>query len=532
MAKDHKREMTDADDPKHGSGSARKRDSAPGGDPSHGRDRGDRAGRLVVVSNRLPIVLTKRDDGQWDAERGSGGLVTAMAPVLRDRGGLWIGWAGTAETEGLDEALENASEGIGYSLIPVHLSAEEEDLYYRGFSNEIVWPLFHDLQSHCNFDPDYWEAYQNVNRRFASVVAEQTKPSDFVWVHDYHLMLAARELRGLGVKARLGFFLHIPFPPLDVFVKLPWRFEILLALLRYDLIGFQTMRDRRNFIQCLRALVGSAETCGRGQVCDLELDHDKLRVGAFPISIDFAGFEREARSHEVAESAWHVHENLPDRQIVLGIDRMDYTKGIRYRLEAFRLLLRQHPELRNRVTLVQVVVPSRRGIPEYETLKTTIEGLVGEINGEFTGPSGWIPIHYLYRPLTRTELLGYYRAAEIALLTPIKDGMNLVAKEYCAASLEENGVLVLSEFAGAAAELQKGAILVNPYDIVGVADAIHHAIHMPPDERRERMRRLRQSIRRRDIFWWVDSFLNAAIAKSLESFPVVADYVPDGAPEI
>ncbi len=514
MAIDSNRELTDSEDaaPRPATGS-----------PTE---------RLVVVSNRLPVVVTRGDGGAWETETGSGGLVTAMAPVLRDRGGLGIGWPGTPESEGLDEALERAAQGTGYSLIPVPLSPGEEAGYYRGFSNEIIWPLFHDLQSHCNFDPAYWETYQSVNQKFARVVDERTGPDDFVWIHDYHLMLAARELRGMGVKSRLGFFLHIPFPPLDIFVKLPWRFEILLALLRYDIIGFQTMRDRRNFIQCVRALVGSAETCGRGQVCDLELDHDRLRVGAFPISIDFKSIEDGARSHEVAESAWHVHENLPDRQIVLGIDRMDYTKGIPYRLEAFRHLLTHHPELQNRVTLVQVVVPSRRGIPEYDTLKTTIERLVGEINGEFTGQSGWIPIHYMYTSLNHCELLGYYRAAEIALLTPLKDGMNLVAKEYCAASLEESGVLILSEFAGAAAELQKGAILVNPYDVVRVSDAIHQAIHMPPDERHERMRKLRRSIRRRDIFWWVDSFLEAAIAKNLDSFPVVADYVPDGAPEI
>lgn len=482
--------------------------------------------RLVVVSNRLPIVLT-RDGREWRVERGSGGLVTALAPVLKNRGGLWIGWTGTTETDGVQEALADVTEGIGYALVPVTLTPEEEANHYRGFSNEILWPLFHDLQSHCNFDPAYWEVYQHVNHKFARVIAENTSTDDFVWIHDYHLMLAARELRRMGVRSKLGFFLHIPFPPLDLFVKLPWRSEVLRALLEYDIIGFQTMRDRRNFIQCLRALVGATEYCSRGQVCELEIEKERLRVGAFPISIDFRAFEDEARSREVAESAWHIHENLPNRQIVLGIDRMDYTKGIPYRLEAFRYLLAHNPGLWNRISLVQVVVPSRRGIPEYEALKTTIEQLVGEINGQFTSQSGWIPIHYIYRPLDRYELLGYYRAAEIALITPLKDGMNLVAKEYCASSLEENGVLILSEFAGAAAELQRGAILVNPYDIVGVADAINHAFHMPPDERHARMHKLRQTIRRHDIFWWVDSFLRASIAKSLDSFPVIADYVPD-----
>ncbi|MBD3348528.1 MAG: trehalose-6-phosphate synthase [Candidatus Eisenbacteria bacterium] len=493
---------------------------------------GTSQGRLVVVSNRLPIVLTRKSGGGWNVEPGSGGLVTAMAPVLRNRGGLWIGWPGTTEWDGVEDALRKLDPSTGYSLIPVRLTREEEEKYYRGFANEVVWPLFHDLQSHCNFDPAYWDTYQNVNRKFAEVVAQHTGPQDFVWIHDYHLLLAATELRAMGVKSKLGYFLHIPFPPLDIFVKMPWRLELLLALLQYDIIGFQTMRDRRNFLQCLRALVGAADLCGRGQVCDIELEHDKLRLGAFPISIDYKWFASRAGSKEVAESAWHVHENLPDRKIVLGIDRMDYTKGIPYRLEAFRHLLRTNPELRNKLTLVQVVVPSRRGIPEYDALKTHIERLVGEINGEFTSQSGWVPIHYSYRSLDHYELLGYYRACEIALITPIKDGMNLVAKEYCASNIEENGVLILSEFAGAAAELQKGALLVNPYDVVRMSEAISRAYHMKPDERHARMRRLRRSVRKRDIFWWVDSFLEAAIAKNLDSFPVIADYVPDGAPDI
>jgi len=483
--------------------------------------------RLVVVSNRLPVVLTK-DGGGWGVEPGSGGLVTALAPVLRDRGGLWIGWPGTSDQDGLSDALKDVAEGTGYSLVPIVLTRDQEAKHYRGFSNEIVWPLFHDLQSHCRFDPVYWDVYQEVNREFARVIVENTSPDDFVWVHDYHLMLVARELRRIGATSRLGFFLHIPFPPLDLFVKLPWRREILGALLQYDLIGFQTMRDRRNFIQCVRALVGPAESSGRGQVCELNLGAETLRVGAFPISIDFGAFERDAASREVSESAWHVHENLPERQIVLGIDRMDYTKGIPYRLQAFRQLLTHHPDLRSRITLVQVVVPSRRGIPEYEALKSETEQLVGEINGEFTDQTGWIPIHYSYRSLDRYELLGYYRASEIALVTPLKDGMNLIAKEYCASSLEENGVLILSEFAGAAAELQRGAILVNPYDILGVSEALYKAFRMPPSERHSRMHRMRQTISKHDIFWWVDSFLKASIAKSLDSFPVVEEYVPDG----
>jgi trehalose 6-phosphate synthase/phosphatase len=481
--------------------------------------------RLVVVSNRLPVVLSDKG-GNWITEPGSGGLVTALAPVLRDRGGVWIGWPGAAMRPGMDELIRAAAADPGYSLVPVPLDDDEVSYYYKGFSNEVIWPLFHDLQTRCNFDPDYWDYYREVNRKFAHVTAENTDDDDFIWVHDYHLMLMAEELRKLGRKAKLGFFLHIPFPSLDIFVKLPWRSQLLRALLSFDLVGFQTLRDRRNFTQCLRALVDQVSTRGgRGQVCEIDAEAATVRAGAFPISIDFRQFEAEAGSKEVAETAWQIHENLPERQIILGVDRMDYTKGIPERLKAFRRFLELYPEHRDRVTLVQVVVPSRRGIPEYEDLKTEIERLVGEINGQFTGRSAWVPIHYIYGSLERRDLLGYYRSSEIALLTPYKDGMNLVAKEYCACSLEENCVLVLSEFAGAAAELQGGALLVNPYDIVGMAEAIHEAVEMPPAERHRRMHRLRRTLRRHDIFWWVDSFLRASIEKDLGSFPVVADYV-------
>ena len=477
----------------------------------------------MVVSNRLPVVLSSAD-GHWKSEPGSGGLVTALAPVLRNRGGLWVGWPGTPVVSGVEDALGRATADAGHSLVPVSLTQQDVDLYYRGFSNEIIWPLFHDLQTRCNFDPDYWESYQAVNRRFAEVTAANTSDDDFVWVHDYHLMLMAQQLRELGKKMRLGFFLHIPFPPLDIFVKLPWRDQILRALLSFDLVGFQNLRDRRNFVQCLRELVGDVTTQrGSGQVCEIRAEETCMRSGVFPISIDFRQFEEDAGSREVAESAWHIHENLPNRQIILGVDRMDYTKGIPERLKAFRRLLEKHPEHRGKITLVQVVVPSRRGIPEYEELKTEIEQLVGQINGRFTEQSAWVPIHYIYRSLDRLELLGYYRASEMALLTPYKDGMNLVAKEFCACSLEENCVLILSEFAGAAAELQQGALMVNPYDIAGMADAIHEAIIMPPDERHQRMHSLRRTIKRHDIFWWVDSFLKASIEKDLQSFPPAPD---------
>lgn len=486
--------------------------------------------RLVVVSNRLPFVLAPTGNGHWRLTPGTGGLISALVPVLSNRGGMWIGWPGTDdEVPGLEDILGDAVRDAGYTFKPVMLTSAEREKFYHGFSNEVIWPLFHDLQTNCNFDPSYWSVYQEVNRKFARAIARHTKPEDFIWVHDYHLMNVAKELRAHGLKSRTGFFLHIPFPPFDIFVKLPWRFELLSALLDYDLIGFQTSRDRRNFIQCIRILMPDASINGKGQVMLLKVGGREVRVGAFPIGIDFGEFAKKAASPEVGERAQQIRADLPNRKIILGVDRLDYTKGICHRFEAFRNLLSRYRELHRKVTLMQVVVPSRELIPKYHDLKMEVERLVGEINGQFT-QSGWVPIHYIFRPLSRTELVAYYRTAHVALVTPLKDGMNLVAKEFCAASIDEESVLILSEFAGAAAQLQKGALLVNPYNIEGVAEALLAAYGMPLEERRARMRKLRRAVRDHDIFWWVDAFLRSAIAKDLSDFPVPEEYIPHTEP--
>lgn len=478
------------------------------------------AGRLMVVSNRLPFVIGRAADGHCELRPGSGGLVTALLPVLRDRGGTWIGWTGTAEEDPcLGEALRQVTRDSGYSLVPVSLTEEEVQKFYMGFSNEIIWPLFHDLPSLCNFEPSYWQSYVQVNRKYARVIADTAGDRDFVWVHDYHLMTVGAELRRLGLHARTAFFLHIPFPPLDLFVKLPWRLQLLRALIEYDLIGFQTRRDRRNFVQCLRALIRDGVVTGKGQVLRVRVGERAMRIGHFPIGIDYCDFARRAATDEVRRRAAALHELLPNRQLILGVDRLDYSKGILLRLEAFRLALARHPDMHDRVTLIQVVVPSREHIPKYFDLRAQIEQLVGHINGEFTQPGGWVPIHYVFRNLEPLDLLAYYRAAEIGFVTPLKDGMNLVAKEYCTCSIEEDCALILSEFAGAATQLRGGALLVNPFDIEGMAETIYRALCMSPEERRRRMHRVRRAIQRRDVFWWVDSFLKAAIERDLHAFP-------------
>jgi trehalose 6-phosphate synthase len=479
---------------------------------------------LVVVSNRLPIVI-ERDGDKWQIHPGSGGLVTALAPILRNRGGLWIGWLGSSEELDLHRILGTASQETGYALQPVMLTEEDIANFYYGFSNEIIWPLFHDLQSRCNFMPAYWYQYLNVNQKFAQVIAQHIGKNDYIWVHDYHLMHVAHNLRAMGTKCKIGFFLHIPFPPMDIFLKLPWRAQILRALLEYDLVGFQTLRDRRNFIPCVQTLIPDNQVRGKGQVITVTIPGRTVRVGSFAISIDCNDFAQKAASKEVSDCAWFFHEDLPDRQIFLSVDRLDYTKGIPERLEAIRNALLRFPDMHGKATFYQIVAPSREEVPEYQDLKARIERLVGEINGQFTD-SGWVPIHHIYRCVERNELLAYYRAAETALITPLKDGMNLVAKEYCACNIEENGIIILSEFAGAAARLQKHTLLVNPYDIEAVADTIYRAFTMTKDERRARMKKLRQSVQKYDIFWWLNSFLSAAFAKHLNDFPLIDEYIP------
>lgn len=484
---------------------------------------------LVVVSNRLPVSVTRDAAGRLLARPSDGGLVSALAPALRERGGTWVGWSGGPADAEARTALRRAARTAGFDLRPVALSAEEQEGFYLGFSNEVIWPLFHDLGSVCRFIPAYWDAYLSANDRYAEQVSAVAGPRDLVWAHDYHLMNLRQEMLTRGCEARAAFFLHIPFPAPDMFLKLPWRRPLLEALLDYDLVGFQTPRDRRNFVDCVHQLLPDAVVRGRGQPL-VVIAHGgrETRVGSFPIGIDYNDFVRRSLAPEVTAQVERLRAELPGRQLLIGVDRLDYTKGIPERLHAFALALERRPELRERVTLIQVVVPSREGIGQYQALKEQVENLVGQINGRFTRPGGWVPIHYVFRQLDPVELLAYYRAAAVALVTPLKDGMNLVAKEFCACQHDEEGVLVLSEFAGAAAELRSGALLVNPYDVVEMAGAICTALSMGADERRRCMRRLRRTIRRHDVFWWSDTLLRAATGRDPEIFFDTSDHVHAG----
>jgi len=461
--------------------------------------------RFVMVSNRLPVTI-RRSGEKLLLRPGAGGLITALSPVLRRQGGSWIGWPGTTEFSKKEILAETEAfmREEGYSLYPVMLSQEEKRLYYDGFSNEILWPLFHELHSLCRFDPRFWEGYLKVNRKFAKEVVAQSSEDDFIWIHDYHHLTLGEELRKTGAGGRLAFFLHIPFAPVDIFLKIPWRIQLLRAMLQYDFIGFQTKRDQMNFLQAVQTLLKDVEFDRGSHSVTCSFAGRKTVVGAYPISIDYEEFNCGAKAPEVAEEAELLKENLDRRQLVFSLDRLDYTKGIPYRLEAIRYFLKRFPKFIGKVTFIQVVVPSRIGIPEYDALKKEIDTLVGEINSEFTKP-GWVPIQYIFHPISRRELLAYYRAADACLITSVRDGMNLVSKEYAAANVEEKGVLILSEFAGAASQFVDQAVLVNPHDLIGLSDAMHYALTMPERERTKRMHKMRLSVKQHDIYRWLET---------------------------
>ena len=463
---------------------------------------------LVIISNRLPLSFEKQGD-QLHVKASSGGLVTALEPLLQEHGGVWVGAAGTDEDPRIADELSKLSKEHHYRYEPLFLTPEEQAKFYEGFSNEIVWPLFHDLQSRCNFDPGYWEFYLKVNAKFAASAVRIANKNSLIWINDYQLMQVAPILRRKIPKAKLAFFLHIPFPPPDIFEKLPWRQAVLEGLLAHDLVGLQTQRDQRNFIACLRAFIPSLSVEREGDRRTVVHGRHRTVVGAFPISIDYEDFRKASDADEVRRRVTELKQHFRDVKIILGIDRLDYTKGIPERLKAFGLFLKQHPEFHRRTCLVQVAVPSRENIPGYQVLKAEIERLVTQVNGEYAEP-GWVPINYIHRALPRTELLALYRTSNVALITPLKDGMNLVAKEYCACRQENDGILVLSEFAGAAPELKVGALLVNPYDHQEVADVLAKSLAMDQPEQRRRMLKLRSQVRRAHLGAWLQAFVGAS----------------------
>ncbi|MCK5235792.1 MAG: bifunctional alpha,alpha-trehalose-phosphate synthase (UDP-forming)/trehalose-phosphatase [Deltaproteobacteria bacterium] len=457
--------------------------------------------RLVIVSNRLP-VNTRIEKGVIKFERSIGGLATGLSSLGGFTEQLWLGWPGLSESETNDETKAEIERRLGaeHGCHPVFIDDKDFEGFYSGFSNDIVWPLFHYFTQYVNFDKEYWEAYKRVNLRFCDALMDVVKEGDIIWVHDYQLMLLPSLIRERLPDISIGYFHHIPFPSYEIFRLLPWRKEILEGLLGADLIGFHIFDYTRHFLSSIHRIIGHEENMGI-----VNTGKRILKVDTFPMGIDFSLYSSSVDDPRVREMMDSYREEIGERKVILSVDRLDYTKGIPQRLNAFDTFLGKYPEYKEKVVLIEVAVPSRTEVEQYQKLKKDIDEEVGRINGSH-GTMGWVPVWYFYRALSKERLCALYNIADVALITPLRDGMNLIAKEFIATKRDGRGVLVLSETAGASKELVD-AVTVNPNDIDGVASALKRALTMPEDEQVERNRAMQGLIGRMTVGRWAGDFL-------------------------
>jgi trehalose 6-phosphate synthase len=457
---------------------------------------------LIVATNREPYRLARSRNGETRLEPTTGGLVSALVPAVRATHGVWVAWNPKSRLK--PDAL---ADKLDHELVLVPVSESEVAGYYCGFANGALWPLCHYAIDRCRFSAADYRRYVAVNHRFADCIASRLSPSGLVWIHDYHLMLVPRLVRQAAhARGRIAYFHHIPFPAREVFRVLPWRQQVLTGLLGADLIGFHTPEYVRNFLDACRDLDG-VEVCDETR--SVRVRNRRVEVRDFPIGIDVRTFEELSQDTRVQRSAREIRASLGVETLLLGVDRLDYTKGIEQRIEAMDRLLTKWPRLRGRVSLLQIAVPSRSEVPEYSRFKKHIDEAIGRINGKYAD-NGWQPIHCVYRSFSRRKLVAHYLAADVALVTPLRDGMNLVAKEFCASRSDEDGVLVLSEFAGASTELRDTLTLVNPFDTEEFAGAVAHVLTLSREVRRKQMRALRAVVGRNDIYDWTRNFLRHA----------------------
>jgi len=476
--------------------------------------------RLLIISNRLPLNVEKRD-GKLHFQPSLGGLATALGAFYKSRPSLWIGWPGI-EQEKVEKGEEKEIEDklAEERCYPVFLSGKDVDDFYFGFCNQTIWPLFHYFPQYVEYDPVLWQAYQRVNEIFADAIVGVAREDDIFWVQDYHFMLLPKLIRDRLPKATIGFFLHIPFPAYEVYRLLPWRREILEGLLGANLVGFHTHDYVWHFLNSTRNLLGGSSSMGwittPGRVS---------KADVFPIGIGYEHYSTIARGPEVDAEVEKFREKLGDRKIIVSVDRLDYSKGIPNRLEAYGLFLEKHPEYREKVVFILVIGPSRIKVQRYAELKQQIEEMVGTINGKF-GTIGWVPVEYLYSPIPYHALLGLYKMADVCPITPVRDGMNLVAKEYLATKIDGRGVLILSETTGAAREMGD-AIIINPNNIEEIAQAFADALTMPEKEQIERNRAMQERIKRYDISRWAKDFID----KLHETVKMEVGTVPEPMPD-
>ncbi|KEO74508.1 bifunctional alpha,alpha-trehalose-phosphate synthase (UDP-forming)/trehalose-phosphatase [Anditalea andensis] len=456
-------------------------------------------GKTIIVSNRLPISLDYKD-GKPDFKTSAGGLATGLGSIFKEANNIWIGWPGNY-VEDPEVRAEIYLELHEHKMSPVFLTQADIEDFYEGFSNETLWPAFHYFTQHIIYEKRFWEAYVRVNVKFCEAILKKADPDDTIWVHDYQLLLLPQMLREKLPNATIAFFQHIPFPSYEIIRMLPWRKAILEGMCGADLIGFHTYDDMRHFLSSAGRILGLSNESGY-----MQADSRLINVDAFPMGIDYEKFESAANSTKTQNYVTKFKKLLGDQKLLLSIDRLDYSKGIPQRLRAFDELLKTYPHYHNKVSLIMIVVPSRDTVKKYKELKEEIDTLVGRINSAYS-TLNWVPVHYFYRAFPFAELSAFYHMSDIALVTPLRDGMNLVCKEFVASKTDKMGVLILSEMAGASKELQD-AVLVNPNDLDAVTTAIYEALNMDEEIQSARMTAMQETIKRYDIFQWVKVFMD------------------------
>ncbi len=455
-------------------------------------------GKTIIVSNRLPVRIERNQEG-YRFKASEGGLATGLGSIYKEGNNIWIGWPGAAFEE--DSVKGEITAGLAReSMKPVFLTPQEVDEYYLGFSNQTLWPAFHYFVQYIRYSEEMWRAYEAANRKFANRILESLEPGDIVWVHDYQLLLVPRMLRQAQPDITIGFFQHIPFPSYEVFRMLPWRRALLDGMLGADYVGFHTYDDMRHFLSSVHRLAGYDYNRN-----EIQLEDRLVVADSLPMGIDYEKFAQNAVSSPTEERMERYRKSFGATQVVLSVDRLDYSKGIPKRLQAFDLFLEQNPQYQEKVSLLLIVVPSRDAVPSYQELKEEVDQLVGQINSKY-GRISWTPIHYFYRSYPLPALSAFYRLSDVAMITPLRDGMNLVCKEYIASRPHKTGVLVLSEMAGSAKELSD-ALLVNPNDLQAMADTLKKALTMPKEEQRQHIEVMQQSLQKYTIFNWVELFI-------------------------
>lgn len=455
--------------------------------------------KTIIVSNRLPISLRHRN-GRFEFKPSAGGLATGLGSIYTTGENIWIGWPGNT-VDDPEQRAEIILELHDLKMSPVFLSKEDVEEFYEGFSNETLWPAFHYFTQYMVYNPEHWEAYIRVNEKFCDAILKKAGPDDTIWVHDYQLLLLPKMLREALPNATIAFFQHIPFPSYEIIRMIPWRRQLLEGMVGADLIGFHTYDDMRHFLSAVGRITGLSSESGY-----IQAENRIINVDSFPMGIDYDKFANQAKSKKTQSIVREFRKQVEDQKLIITIDRLDYSKGIPQRIQAFAQLLKQHKELHGKVAMIMIVVPSRDKVQSYKELKEEIDLLVGRINSEYS-TLNWVPVHYFYRSFPFEELSAFYNISDIALVTPLRDGMNLVCKEFVASKTDQTGVLILSEMAGASKELQD-AVLVNPNDRQGVIDAIYNSLSMKPAEQKARMVSMQESLKKYDVFQWVKVFMD------------------------